>query len=349
VPPSLPDGSVVTVYYATDRARGAGPTLVFANTRSETGRLELGHFEVSIPRDHRLASVERPSWKTLWRENPALHFVIRSRNLDTYDGFYGRISGEVSASRKREILVFIHGFNVEFDEAIYRTAQLTYDLGFDGPPILYSWPSNGRVVSYLPDTASNQATIPHLQWFLEDVVRLSGATTVHVIAHSMGNQALTHALSRMADGGKRLPGFSRVILTAPDIDADVFRGIADAVKRSAAQVTLYASSADRALIASKAAYAFRRAGDASPLTIIPGIDTVDASVLATDFLGHSYYGDSSSVIADIRCLLGGTTPERRYGLSRLTDGPRVFWRFVRDVRQMACMVAGSNCACGAPS
>jgi len=127
----------------------------------------------------------------------------------------------------------------------------------------------------------------------------------------------------------------------------VFRDLADGVKRAASQVTLYASSGDLALSASKRANGFRRAGDASPLTIVPGIDTVDASALTTDFLGHSYYGDHASVIADIRCLLSGTTPERRYGLSRLADGPRVFWRFVKDIGQMACMV-GQTCACGLP-
>ena len=78
-PPGAPDDKVVTVYYATDRARSVAPTLMFANARNTTGKLELGHFEVSIPRDHRLASVERPTWRTLWREDAARHFVILSR------------------------------------------------------------------------------------------------------------------------------------------------------------------------------------------------------------------------------------------------------------------------------
>jgi esterase/lipase superfamily enzyme len=347
-PPERPeDGTVVTVYYATHRAREAGPVLAFANDRNDTGRLELGHFEVSIPRDHRLAHVERPTWRTMWREDPARHFVILSRHLDSYDGFYARISGEVTASRRREVLVFIHGFNVAFDDAIYRTAQVAYDLGFDGPPILYSWPSNGNLQSYFHDATSNEATIPHLRWFLEDVVRRSGATTVHVLAHSMGNRALTHALSRMADGGRRLPGVSQVILTAPDIDADVFRDLSASMRRSASKVTLYASSADLALAASKKANGFRRAGDAEPLTIVPGVDTVDASLLTTDFLSHSYYGDHASVIGDIRCLIGGSPPERRYGLARLRNAGNVFWRFVKEPAQMICL-SSNACACGLP-
>ena len=52
-----------------------------------------------------------------------------------------RLREEVRDSRRKEAFVFIHGYNVAFDDAIYRTAQIAYDLSFDGPPILYSWPS----------------------------------------------------------------------------------------------------------------------------------------------------------------------------------------------------------------
>jgi esterase/lipase superfamily enzyme len=151
----------------------------------------------------------------------------------------------------------------------------------------------------------------------------------------------------MADGGRRLPGVSQVILTAPDIDADVFRDLSASMRRSASKVTLYASSADLALAASKKANGFRRAGDAEPLTIVPGVDTVDASLLTTDFLSHSYYGDHASVIGDIRCLIGGSPPERRYGLARLRNAGNVFWRFVKEPAQMICL-SSNACACGLP-
>ncbi len=37
----------------------------------------------------------------------------------------------------------MHGYNTSFDNALYRTAQIAYDLDFDGATFLYSWPSGG--------------------------------------------------------------------------------------------------------------------------------------------------------------------------------------------------------------
>jgi esterase/lipase superfamily enzyme len=340
------DESIVRVYFATDRASVVEDgELRFTAARTAKGRLDLGHFDVSIPRDHKLASLERPDWRTLWREDPGVHFVIVSRNLDSYDGFYDRVRGEVRSSKKKEALVFIHGFNVAFDDAIYRTAQLAYDLSFDGPPILYSWPSNGSLFAYDGDSDNNAWTVPRLRWFLEDLASRSGATTVHVIAHSMGNRALTSALALMAAGGRRLPSLSQVVLTAPDIAVEEFRTLAATVTNTASRVTLYASDNDVALVASKRVNGFRRAGDATPLTLVTGVDTVDVSQLDTGFLGHSYYGDNTSVIGDIRCLLTGAAPASRFGLAELVFEQSTFWRFVRDVAQMACRSPGRQCAC----
>jgi esterase/lipase superfamily enzyme len=102
---------------------------------------------------------------------------------------------------------------------------------------------------------------------------------VHLMAHSMGNRALVRALAalpaRRSDSGK--PFVNHVVLTAPDIDAGVFRGIADAVKRAAISITLYASSNDQALRLSKQFHGYPRAGEAGKrITIVDGISTVDA-------------------------------------------------------------------------
>ena len=200
--PPEKNGSVVEVFYATDRAReplASGYT--YASTRRADEGLELGRFKVSIPRDHRIANIERPSWLRLeFSEDPDKHFVIVDRHVDTYEGFYSLLAADVDHSRRHEAFVFIHGFNVAFDDAIYRTAQIAYDLGFDGPPILYSWPSEGGVRNYTHDKTTNELTVPNLRWFLEDVVKRSHAQVVHVIAHSMGTYALVRALEQMESG-----------------------------------------------------------------------------------------------------------------------------------------------------
>src|SRR5258708_7686924 len=120
---------------------------------------------------------------------------------------------------------------------------MTYDLGFDGAPIAYSWPSEGSLVRYAVDLNNNEWTIQHLRWFLEDLSARSGATTIHIIAHSMGNRALVNALNQLVSRNTPArPRFGQVLLMAPDIDAGTFVQLAHALENCADRVTLYASS-----------------------------------------------------------------------------------------------------------
>ena len=66
-------------------------------------------------------------------------------------------------------------------------------------------------------------------------------------------------------------------------------------------MTLYASSHDEALKASKKLHEFPRAGEAGKsLLVVKGIDTIDVSTVDSSLLGHSYFGDNTSVISDIQ-------------------------------------------------
>lgn len=328
----VPGLAVVPVFYATDRIHSAGTPLTYGMTRNPSGALFLGRFDVSIPRDdrHRLGQIERPDIWTLWREDPTKHFVIVSRRQQSYEEFYGDISALVNRSSAKEAFVFVHGFNVSFEGAIFRTAQIAYDLGFDGAPILYSWPSAESVtpIGYATDAANNDWTVRHLRWFLEDVAARTGAMRVHLIAHSMGNKALVNALNQMPRSSTRK--FAQIVLTAPDIDADTFVQLADAVRLNSQMTTLYASSNDAALIASRRLQTYRRAGDVSGgVVIVPGIDTVDVSAVNTDLVGHAYYGDNTSVISDIFLVVTqGLPPPKRPRLRPTGAPPRQYWRFV---------------------
>jgi len=207
---------------------------------------------------------------------------------------------------------------------------MAYDLGFGGAPILVSWPSNGSVLQYAGDSNNAEWSIGHLKTFLAEIATQSGATNIHLIAHSMGNRVLIGALERLAANPAfaMAPKFTHVVLTAPDIDADLFRQLAATIQKTAARVTLYASSNDRALQISKKINGYPRAGDAGPsIVVLPGLDTIDASSVDTDFLGHSYYGDNRSILSDLFNLIRtGSPPESRFGL-RAGVGPEKYWIF----------------------
>jgi esterase/lipase superfamily enzyme len=268
-----------------------------------------------------MGELESPSLLRLeFRTDPEKHIVLLGVSPQTRDEFYREISDRASRSRRKEILVFVHGYDNTFEDAARRTAQLAYDLGFDGAPILYSWPSAGNPLSYPADETSVEWSTPHLKAFLEDLAARSGATTIHLVAHSMGNRAVAGALNTPATArSDTTPLFKHVVLAAPDIDAGVFKQLATTLKKSADHVTLYASSRDEALLASHIFHQYARAGESgNQIVVVEGVDTIDATAVSTGLgLEHSYFADNKSILTDLYYLLrDNAAPDSRFGLRR---------------------------------
>ena len=296
----------------------------------QRGSLELGFCEVSIPPDHQVGELEAPTiFKLEVREDVNKHVVLMGAYPQEAESFFGELKQKVDSSPQKNAFVFVHGFNTGFEEAARRTAQMAHDLKFSGAPIFYSWPSQATLTSYTIDENNVEWTVPHLRQFLDDVANQRGAKSICLIAHSMGNRALTRALQSMSYRMND-PVFSEVVLTAPDIDADVFRrDIAPAVARTARRVTLYASSNDEALRLSKSIHGYPRAGDSGGLlVVVPGIETIDVSAVDTSLVGHSYYSSSGSVVSDLICLLNNATPAaQRTGLIAREYNGLPYWVF----------------------
>ena len=325
--------AVVRVFFATDRAMTASPN---PGEKFGAGRSELsyGACEVSIPRDHRMGELEAPSiLKLEFSEDPAKHVVVLAAIIRPREAFFADLAERVRRSGAASAFLFVHGYNVTFEDAARRTAQIAYDLGFEGAPVFYSWPSEGRVAAYTVDEANIEWAQANLQGFLQDFFERSDARNLYLIAHSMGNRALTrataHLLAERPELGQRL---REIILTAPDIDAEVFkRDIAPALTAAGRPVTLYASSRDLALVASKKVHGYPRAGESAPSPIVlRGIETIDATAVDTSLVGHSYFAESRSVLSDIFYLVrDGHRAERRFGLrtAQVQDGR--YWIFKR--------------------
>ena len=96
------------------------------------------------------------------------------------DSFFAGVSRRIDQSSTREAFVFVHGYNVTFEDAARRTAQMSYDLAFDGAPIFYSWPSAGSLDGYARDESNIEWTTPHLRDFLSDLALRSGAESIQV-------------------------------------------------------------------------------------------------------------------------------------------------------------------------
>ena len=182
----------------------------------------------------------------------------------------------------------------------------------------------------MADHEAAEWTAPHLQQFLEDLVVKAGIETVHIIAHSMGNQAVTLALEKMGQSAKNKLKLHQVLLTAPDVDAGLFKQRAKGFLTMARRVTLYANSEDKALMASKELQGFPRAGDAAEIVVLTGMDSVDATNVDNHFFGlnHSYIGDVRTVITDLRATLQGLAVNQR-DLQEIPSAAGVYYRFAR--------------------
>jgi esterase/lipase superfamily enzyme len=297
---------IVDVLYATDRLRLAD-TASLVSFGGGRGKVEYGDCEVSIPNIHQEGALESPSiFHGELHEDPEKHVVLLAVHPAAKDAFLADLASRVNAAQGKTALVFVHGYNVTFEDAARRTAQISFDIHFEGVPIFFSWPSLGSVLSYPVDMTNADWAQFDLKAFLLDLADHSGADNIVLIAHSMGNRVLASALIEAA---AERPGFAarvkEVVLAAPDIDADTFRrDLAPRLIAAAHGATMYASSTDEALSVSHHYNGEARAGDlaAGPI-VVTGMETIDVSAVDPGPLGHSYIGDSPSVLDDVAKLL----------------------------------------------
>jgi esterase/lipase superfamily enzyme len=343
--PPQADWDVVPVFYGTDRVRKDEPKrAVYTSDRAR--KLELGRALVTVPRTHQVPNIERPFAiripyinVTIYEqaEDPKQHFTVQELKALDREEFIALARARIGGSDafKDQAVVFVHGYNTEFDYALFRTAQMAYDLKFDGAALLYSWPSASGLTGYYYDRESSEQAEPYLRDFIELVVKDTGAKSVSVIAHSMGNVPLLRVLQAL--GPSLPPGvrLNQVILAAPDVDRNLFENLAVNLRQYGNGITLYCSANDRAMEAARrVAGGIPRAGDVpsdGPI-VIAGIDTIDITQASTDTLAlnHSSYAEKSALLKDIGLLLltGERPPDRRIpDLQRIATPRGEFWRY----------------------
>jgi esterase/lipase superfamily enzyme len=321
---------LVRIPFGTDRRfdPAARPGSRFGTSAADS--LQFGAVWVNVPSYHRrrAGEVNRPP---IWRVNPIYDVPSRERDmfvdslirLDA-EAFYRDVGGRLSGVDS-SVFVFVHGYNVSFEDAALRTAQLAADINFPGLPVFYSWASQGALIGYGRDQANAVNSGEHLARFLRGLAT-AHKSPIHLVAHSMGSEVLVSAM-KIIDHDAPDVRFGQLVLIAPDLDVRPFqrRDLA-MLRRHCDRVTLYASDEDEALKASRALHGVWRLGlGGDSLVVLPDMDTVDATRVRTDLLGHGSFA-SATFLQDLAAILDEGRPTPRW-LLRVPHGDLAFWRF----------------------
>ena len=339
------------VFYATNRKQAAGQdTNHYSSDMIDSAApLNCGSCVVSIPIHHVKGTLELPKTRYFFWNEPedsTEHFIIESRQS------VNSLSDLVQQLGKDDVLLFVHGYNNSFEDAIFRSAQLQYDLKFGGKSIAFSWPSQGRMTvslnnldeaisesvktAYRQDEIAAERSVQHLMVLLKDLLakKASSGGKLHIIAHSMGNRVLLRALHNLEHTAAGISNtqIDTVILAAADVDATDFQLCRAALLKSSQRISYYFSSSDGALALSRALHRAKPTG-LNPIFDPPAMDTISARGLTSIFnqLGHVYAMQSEKMLTDIQHSLTGLTPAQRPPSKTRVVDPSIqqnyYWRF----------------------
>jgi len=319
---TVPGTSKVTMLVATTRAADPDAGVLFSGER---GKPAFAEMTISLPPESR-RKVGEVQWPSRLPGNPETDFVtLKVDKLDAKTGL-ARLHERVSRVPKRRVMVFVHGFNNRFEDAVYRFAQIVHDSNADVVPVLFTWPSRGSLFAYGYDRESATYSRNALENLLQALARDPAIGEVSLLAHSMGNWVALESLTQMAVRNRGIPPkIANVMLASPDVDADVFRTQIAEMTGRRPKFTLFVSQDDRALAVSRRVWGNKdRLGAVDP-DVEPyktefekdRITVLNLTKLRTgDSLNHGKFAESPEVVKLIgtRLVDGQPITDSRVGL-----------------------------------
>src|SRR5271165_1807375 len=312
-----PGTSTVDLLVATTRAPVLDPPgVMFGGSRGKG--LDFADIVVSIPPEgvHKPGDVE---WPGRAPGDPQRDFVtLRADRMDLAQA-RAAFNARVARTPGHKVLIFVHGYNTRFEEAVYRFAQIVHDANVNVAPVLFTWPSGGNVTDYVYDRDSAMYSRDAFETLLAALVANPNVGSISILAHSMGNYLTVETLRQMAIRDHGLPSKIRdVMLASPDIDVDVFRRqIAQIdVRPRTTQFSLFVSRDDKALgLSSILARDSTRLGSLDPtkepyssMLEKAQVNVIDLThVASNDAANHSKFATSEVVAAIGERLAEGQT------------------------------------------
>ncbi|MFC0217242.1 alpha/beta hydrolase [Pseudochelatococcus lubricantis] len=325
-----PGATQVDMLVATTRGKSANRGELFSGERSPTPA--FADITVSIP-PKEARTIGEVQWPRRLPGNPATDFVTLRADIVNQDEALRRFRRTVAKVPHGNVLVFVHGYNNRFEDAVFRFAQIVNDSDAKVAPVLFTWPSRGSLLAYGYDRESANFSRDNLENLLAELSRDKRVGEISILAHSMGNWVTLEALRQMAirNNGRLAPKIANVMLAAPDVDIDVFRTQVAQIKGSgvkgkrSANFVLFTSRDDRALALSRRVWgSTARLGAIDP-AVEPfktelrrdNVTVVDLTGVRTaDRLNHGTFAESPEVVQLIGGRLAGgqTMTDSRVGL-----------------------------------
>lgn len=246
---AVPGTSQVDLVVATTREPSRAPGEVFSGERGDG--LAFADIGISIPpaSARRIGEVQ---WPRTLPSNPATDFTTVRANRLTLAEAQQLFRTRVQRTPHGRVMVFVHGYNNRFEDAVYGFAQIMHDSRAPAVPVLFTWPSRGRLLAYGYDRESTNYSRDALETVLDAIASNPSVREISILAHSMGNWLTMEALRQSAIRRGRIhPKIRDVMLAAPDIDVDVFRTQVAQIGPAAPRFTLFVSRDDRALAVSQ--------------------------------------------------------------------------------------------------
>lgn len=287
--------AIVPVYIATNRALQDNPSLPFGSQRSS--QLNFALVNIGIPPAHKKGLIEKNSKKP----DPARHFAAVGFELyNTQQNFKHALNKALArkTGRKKEIFLFIHGYNNNFAESTFRAAQIAYDYKLDVVTVHYAWPSGGALGLYVYDRDSSVFARDSLANFLQ-LISETNATDITVAAHSMGSYVTLEAMRTLSLKGKQrvIDRISTLLMAAPDVDVDVFEQQLRDIRRLPKATAVQVSKKDRALtISRRITGGHPRVGDGSSITLLRHNGIVVFDMSNVDGGTHSVFASSPTLM-----------------------------------------------------
>ena len=227
-----------TVVVATNRRAidGAKAKPWFGGERSQT--LSILHAKLTPPDDGRfsLAAVGLSNWR--------IDGIEKVPQIGDLPGV---------STNARDVLVYVHGFNTNFETAVLDAARLSDGIKFHGDTVCFTWPSKAKLFDYGYDRESAMWSRDALETVLDGLLASPTVGRINIVAHSIGTMLTMESLRQLYahQGDKAADRLGAVVFAAPDIDMDVFTSSVERVGPLAHDITVLTATNDRALAVSR--------------------------------------------------------------------------------------------------